>query len=78
MTSAENPLVQDYMNRLRAALSGLPEARRDEITEAFAQHIAEAWIELADEGEAAIRTMLDHLGEPEEIAGVNCWSAAGF
>jgi hypothetical protein len=61
-------LVKNYMNRLRAALAGLPEGRRDEITEAVAQHIVDAWIELFDESEAAIRTMLDHLGEPEDIA----------
>ena|SRR5579863_1516250 len=68
MSSGENPLVVNYLKRLRAALASLPEARRNEISEAVAQHIAEAQVELADDGEAAIRTMLDHLGEPEDIA----------
>jgi hypothetical protein len=68
MTPFENPLVEEYMNRLRTALAGLPDGRCDEITEAIAQHIAEAWSELGNDSEAAIRTMLDHLGEPEGIA----------
>jgi hypothetical protein len=68
MTPFESPLIDDYLNRLRAALAGLPEARRAEIIDAVAQHIADARIELAVESEAAVRTVLDHLGEPDDIA----------
>ncbi|HVB07147.1 MAG TPA: PASTA domain-containing protein [Acidimicrobiales bacterium] len=65
-------IVVRYLAALDAALGALPASRREEIGEAVAQHIADARAELAAESESetesALRTLLDRLGTPEEIA----------
>lgn len=67
MTTQADRFVADYLDRLRAELSDLPRARRAELVEELAEHIAEARAETAGD-EAAVRTILDRLGEPSEIA----------
>jgi uncharacterized membrane protein len=68
MSSTADKLVEDYLKRLNAELRGLPRARRRELTEEISDHIAEARAGLETEDEAEIRTLLDRLGEPAEIA----------
>jgi hypothetical protein len=70
MTMASNAekLVNDYLKRLNAELRDLPRARRRELVEEISEHISEARADLESENEAAIRTLLDRLGDPEEIA----------
>ncbi|MET1008871.1 MAG: hypothetical protein ABWY96_02295, partial [Gaiellaceae bacterium] len=68
MTSTADRLVEDYLRSLDRELSGLPRARRRELTEQIASHIAEARAGLENEDEAEIRNLLDRLGEPAEIA----------
>jgi Protein of unknown function (DUF1700) len=68
MASNADKLVADYLKRLNAELRGLPRARRQELVDEISEHIAEARAALDGENEAAIRTLLDRLGEPEEIA----------
>jgi uncharacterized membrane protein len=68
MKSTADRLVDDYLNRLHSELAGVPRARRNELIEEIAGHIAEARATLEDEREAEIRTLLDRLGEPAEIA----------
>lgn len=67
MTTVDD-IVDGYLRRLRGALRDLPREQRREILQEIEGHIAEARGGPDDEGEAAIRTTLDRLGEPEEIA----------
>jgi hypothetical protein len=68
MNATRDHLVDDYLDRLDAALGGLPRERRREIVEEIAEHITAARKELAPGDEAALRTLLDRLGDPEQIA----------
>jgi hypothetical protein len=68
MSSTADKLVEDYLKRLNAELRGLPRARRRELVEEISAHIAEARVDLEIEDEPNIRTLLDRLGEPVEIA----------
>jgi uncharacterized membrane protein len=68
MTSTTDKLVDDYLKRLNRELVGLPRARRRELVEEISGHIAEARSAMETENEAAIRTLLDRLGEPGDIA----------
>lgn len=62
-------LVAEYLARLDAALHDLPAARREELLEQVSEHIATARAELGDHaGEAEIRTLLERLGDPADIA----------
>ena len=67
MTDTVDQLVDDYLKRLNSELAGLPSARRREVVQGISEHIAEARSE-AGEGEAEIRSLLDRLGDPAEIA----------
>jgi hypothetical protein len=68
MASRADELVADYLKRLNSELRGLPRARRRELVEEISGHIAEARADLESENEAAVRSLLDRLGEPAEIA----------
>jgi uncharacterized membrane protein len=68
MKSTADRLVDDYLNRLSRELAGVPRTRRNELVQEISEHIAEARAGLEDEGEAEIRTLLDRLGDPAEIA----------
>ena len=68
MAAKVDKLVSDYLKRLNGELRGLPRARRRELVDEISEHIAEARAGLESENEAAIRTLLDRLGDPEEIA----------
>lgn len=61
-------LVNDYLSRLEAAAADLPDARRAELLGEIREHIEAARSEGVAADEATTRTMLDQLGEPEEIA----------
>jgi uncharacterized membrane protein len=68
MSTNADKLVDDYLKRLNAELRGLPRARRRELVEEISEHIAAARAEFDREDEARIRTLLDQLGEPGDIA----------
>jgi hypothetical protein len=68
MASRADELVADYLKRLNSELRGLPRARRRELVEEISGHIAEARADLESENEAAVRSLLDRLGDPAEIA----------
>src|SRR5919108_1416559 len=68
MTPRADQLVDEYLQRLDAELYGLPRARRRELVDEIAEHIAEARADLPAEGEPEIRTLLDRLGDPADIA----------
>lgn len=60
-------LVQAYLSRLEAAAVRLPPDRREELLGEIREHIDGARAAGAAADEAAVRTLLDRLGEPEEI-----------
>ena len=68
MASRADQLVADYLKRLNSELQGLPRARRRELVEEISGHIAEARADLESENEADVRSLLDRLGDPAEIA----------
>lgn len=69
MTAATiDQLVSDYLSRLETAAADLPDARRAELLAEIREHIETARSEGVAADEATTRTMLDQLGEPEEIA----------
>lgn len=68
MKSTADKLVNDYLRRLNRELAGFPRARRRELVEEISDHIAEARAGLEKQSEAEIRSLLDRIGEPEDIA----------
>lgn len=68
MKPATDRLVDDYLKQLDSELADLPRLRRREIVEEISEHIAEALTASPSQGEAEVRTLLDRLGDPAEIA----------
>jgi hypothetical protein len=66
VTVTQNQLVDKYMADLRDALGDLPRRQRDELVREIQAHIDEALPSGASGAE--VRTLLDRLGEPEQIA----------
>lgn len=66
-TSPVDHVVTDYLKRLEAAAASLPPARRMELLQEIREHIEAARAAGAAADEATVRTMLDRLGEPEDI-----------
>ncbi len=67
-SSKADQLVQDYLRRVKLALTNISASRRDDIMEGLIQHITEARSRFSTDDEAEVRTLLDHLGSPDEIA----------
>src|SRR6266566_6281497 len=63
-----DPLVDDYLRRLDAAASALPAHQRGELVSDIRDHLQEALRQTPAGDTAAVRTALDRLGPPEEIA----------
>ncbi len=61
-------LVADYLNSLDKELSDLPRRQRRELVLEISGHIEEARSGLETQSEAEVRTLLDQLGDPTEIA----------
>jgi uncharacterized membrane protein len=61
-------VVDDYLRRVRAALTDLPTAQSQEIVQELGEHIREAREDGAVATEADARDVLDRLGEPSAIA----------
>jgi hypothetical protein len=61
-------LISQYLKDLERELSDLPRAARRDVVEEISQHIADERAELTTESEAAVRAVLDRLGDPAEIA----------
>lgn len=66
-TPSVDTLVEDYLARLQRAAVALPPDRREELVEGITEHLQAARAAGAAADEAAVRTLLDRLGEPEEI-----------
>jgi|1186.fasta_scaffold616042_2 hypothetical protein len=67
-TMRRDPLVDDYLRRLEAAVAHLPRARRAELVEEIEAHIDSALGETGSADPAAVRNVLERLGPPDEIA----------
>lgn len=65
--STVDRLVDQYLTRLAGAAQALPPDRRAELLSEIREHIAAAMAEAEGADEAAVRTMLDRLGQPEDI-----------
>lgn len=59
-------LVEDYLHRLEMALRPLPPSQRDQLVCEITEHIEQGRAQ--GQSEAAVRDLLDRLGEPEDIA----------
>jgi HAAS len=68
MTTRVDSLVDRYLKDLETELRGLPGNRRREILDEVGEHITQARADLDAETEAAIRTVLERLGDPADIA----------
>ena len=67
--STADRIVDDYLAELDDELAGAPAARRRALHGELRAHIAQARAELPGGGtEAEVRSLLDRLGEPSEIA----------
>jgi hypothetical protein len=68
MTTKVDTLVDHYLKDLEAELRDLPANRRRELLDEVSEHITAARAALDAETEAAIRTVLERLGDPADIA----------
>jgi hypothetical protein len=66
--AAIDQLVSDYLESLRIATADLPPAERDELSANIVEHITTSMDELDPPNEAAVRTILNRLGDPADIA----------
>ena len=68
MTTEADALILRYLQELEAELHDLPANRRQELLDEVGEHIAAARGELDPETEAGVRTLLERLGDPADIA----------
>jgi hypothetical protein len=68
MTTETDALIHRYLQHLESQLQDLPTNRRQELLDEVQEHIAAARADLEPETEAGVRTMLERLGDPAEIA----------
>nr|BFE64597.1 hypothetical protein GCM10020063_091230 [Dactylosporangium thailandense] len=63
-------VVNDYLRAVEQALNGVPANRRAELLAGLSQHISakRAEIRPGQETEVEVRSILDLLGDPEEVA----------
>ena len=67
-TDRVDRLVEDYLGAVSYACVDLPPDRRDDLVGDLREHIEAARGVLYEPTEAAVRTILDRLGEPSAIA----------
>jgi hypothetical protein len=68
MTTEADAIILRYLQDLEGELRDLPADRRQELLDEVGEHIAAARAALAPETEAGVRTMLERLGDPADIA----------
>lgn len=69
ITMETDRLVDDYLRRLAAAAAHWQRSRRTELIAEIREHIEVALRQEEEASEAAVRNVLERLGEPEEIVG---------
>jgi hypothetical protein len=68
MTYNPEPEIQHYLERLSKAARDLPRGRRRELVAEIEQHVRDALSETPIDSQAEMLTVLDRIGDPEEIA----------
>jgi hypothetical protein len=68
MTAKVDSLIDHYLTDLEAELQDLPANRRRELLAEVGEHVAAARAAMDPETEAGIRTVLERMGDPAEIA----------
>jgi hypothetical protein len=68
MTTEVDALIVRYLQDLGGELRDLPANRRQELLDEVGEHIAAARAALDPETEAGVRTVLERLGDPADIA----------
>jgi hypothetical protein len=68
MTTTVDTLIDRYLHDLQEQLGDLPADRRQELLDEVTEHIVQARAALEPETEAAVRTVLERLGDPADIA----------
>jgi uncharacterized membrane protein len=68
MTTEADALVLRYLQGLESQLGDLPANRRQELLDEVAEHITAARATLDPETEAGVRSLLERLGDPADIA----------
>jgi hypothetical protein len=68
MTTEADALILRYLQDLESQLGDLPANRRQELLDEVQEHIAAARADLDPETEAGIRSLLERLGDPADIA----------
>jgi uncharacterized membrane protein len=61
------PEIERYLKRLSTAARDLPKGQRRELLSEIEQHIRDAFSETRVDNRAEMLTLLDQLGDPEEI-----------
>jgi PASTA domain len=61
-------LVQEYLRRLDQQLTTLPKERRAALREQIESHIRDARAEILDDDPDSVAEVLEHLGDPSDIA----------
>jgi hypothetical protein len=72
--STSHPLADQYLKDIQRAAQRLPHRQRAELLSEIAAHVEHGLIQA--HGEAAVRNLLDQLGEPEDIVAAAAQSAS--
>jgi hypothetical protein len=67
-TRTGNRIADQYLTRLELALGDLPRDRRQEIVEEIGDHVQSALDELGEAPDAQVRSLLERVGDPSELA----------
>jgi uncharacterized membrane protein len=68
VSQSTDKLVSDYLENLNADLRGLPTGARREVIAEIEEHIEVSRAEVQADDEAALRELLERIGDPDEIA----------
>jgi hypothetical protein len=68
VTTETDALILRYLQDLESQLGDLPASRRQELVDEVGEHIAAARAALDPETDAGVRTVLERLGDPADIA----------
>jgi uncharacterized membrane protein len=66
--NTHDDLVDDYLRAVEQALAGVPANQRADLLADLSEHIAAKRAELSPETEAEVRSILQLLGDPEDLA----------
>ena len=68
MTTQNEQVIDDYLDRLHYSLRDLPTSQRETIISEIVTHIDDAFDAEPDDSEASLRNVLERVGDPDEIA----------